>query len=253
MVHWFIKEVIWSFYPPRYKQLCNKKFFSSLKFMSVVLLVSFLLAGILFFPKLFTIKAVIENEIDKFAVFNVQADVSTTAPITLPTNKPLLVIDTVSDRNISKEVFVITNDSLKYRLIGKNSVPLSGFKNIKESKRIVSGFLTVLFVLLLPAVFILFYFKFWLKYFLLVFFVSVILFILFELTRWRLKFKQVLNIACHTAVVMVVLEVVSAPINTGYLLPFLKFLGINIYAVTLALFCIFSIAGIVFVNIKKKK
>ena len=71
----------------------------------------------------------------------------------------MFVVDASSDRNISKEFFVVTKDSVKYRLFGRHSVPLSGFKNIKESKRIVSGFLTVLFVLLLPAVFILFYFR----------------------------------------------------------------------------------------------
>ncbi|OYT31551.1 hypothetical protein DRJ22_00360 [Candidatus Woesearchaeota archaeon] len=253
MVHWLLKEVIWSFYPPRYKQLCNQKVRSSLKFLSSILFVSFILASVLFLPKIVTIRSAIEHEIDKFSVFDIKADVSTSAPVVIPSNNPLFVVDASSDRNISKEFFVVTKDSVKYRLFGRHSVPLSGFKNIKESKRIVSGFLSVLAVLMLPSVFILLYIKFWIKYFLIVFFVSLVLFILFELTRWRLKFRQVFNIACHTVLVMVVLEVVSAPFGTRYLFPFLKFLGVNVYAVSLALFSVFTVAGFVFVNVKKKK
>ncbi len=246
----FFKEALSCFYPPRYKILCTKKVRSSLKFMSIILLLTFLIAGVLYLPKLFTLKSSIEDQLDNFVLFNIQANFTTSAPIKIPFSRPLFIIDSEESHNISNELFIVSKDSIKYRFFGKKSLPLSDFKDVKVNKKRVSAFFSILFILLLPSIFIILYIKFWIKYFLLIYLMSFILFILFELTHWRLKFKQILNVACHTAIIMIVIELVSVPFGTAYLLPLIKFLGIKIYAITLVLFAFFTVAGVIFANKK---
>lgn len=246
----FFKEVVWCFYPPRYKILCTKKLRSSLKFMSLVLFFAFIIAAVLYAPKLITLKSSIEDQLDNFVLFNINANFTTSAPVKIPYSRPLFIIDSAEEHNISNELFIFSQDKIKYRFFGKHSVPLSTFKDVKANKKRASAFFSVLFILLLPSIFILLYFKFWIKYFLIIYLISFILFILLELTHWRLKFRQILNIACHTSIIMIVLELVSAPFGTAYLLPLVKFLGINIYAVTLVLFAFFTVAGVIFANKK---
>ena len=57
----FIKEVVWSLYPPRYRQLANKKFSQSLGYMSRMLLIAFVIAGLILLPKFAMMKDQIQD------------------------------------------------------------------------------------------------------------------------------------------------------------------------------------------------
>lgn len=248
----FIKEVIWSLYPPRYHELSDQKFRKSLKYMSKILLIAFLLAGLLYIPKLFFMKGGIQDELGKFSQFSFSGTVTQTEPVSIPHHKPFVVMDMNSNLTLTQEIFVIDKDNIQYRWFGVKRVPLNDFKDISGHKAEVSGFLAALITMLLPGIAILLYIRAWLKYFFLVLIIGTLLFIIFELTRFRMRWKQMLNIGMHALTLVILIETVSAPISAAYLLPVKRFIGVNIYAVTTLLLAALMIFGIVGAQVVEK-
>ncbi len=244
----FIKEVVWTFYPPRYRQLADKSFFSSLWYMSRILLLAFLISGIIIFPKLFSLKSSFESEFTKFEQLDFNANISQSAPIIIPASKPWVVIDLNSRLNLTSEFFVVDNETIKYRFLGITTV-----SHEEADGKGIGQLSVVMFSLMLPGIAILLYARSWLKYFLLVFVIAIVFFIIMELSRLRLRWKQMLNIAAHAITPIIILESVSAPITTVYLIPVLKFLGLRIYAVSLVVLAFFMIVGIIGYHFEERR
>ena len=249
----FIKEVTWSFFPPRYRQLADKPFRKSLGYLSKVLLLAFLIAGILFVPKLFLLKDTFESELSKFESFQVSGDVRQSDKITIPKHNPWVVVDLNANLTLTKEIMVIDKETIKYRFLGIKSIPREQLKDISGNRAGVSRFLSAILLLMLPGIALLLYIRTWLKYFLLIIVAGTLFFIIMELSRFRLTWKQMLNIAAHALTAVIFIEVISAAITTVYLLPILRFLGVSIYAITTAIFAFMIIVGIVGYNIEEHR
>ena len=249
----FIKEVIWSFFPPRYRQLADKPFRKSLSYMSRVLLFAFLLAGILFIPKVFMLKGTVESELSKFETFTVSSDIKQSDKITIPRHNPWVVVDLNNNLTLTKEIIVIDKDTIKYRFLGIKSIPHEQLKDVSGNRSGVSRFFAAVLLLMLPGIALLLYIRTWLKYFFLIIVAGTVLFIVTELSKFRLQWKQMLNIASHALTAVILIEVVSAAISTAYLIPALRFLGVSIYAITTAIFIFMLIVGIVGYNIEDRR
>jgi len=244
----FIKEVVWSFFPPRYKQLADKPFRKSLGYMSKILLIAFILAGLLYIPKLFLMKDVMEEEFGKFGAFKLDGEVVQNDKITVPRHNPWLVIDLNNNLTLTKEIFVIDKNNVQYRFLNTKSIPREQLKDFGANKARVSGFLTMILIMLLPGIAILLYIRMWLKYLLLIFVFGTLFFIIMELSKFRLKWKQMLSIASHALTAVIFIEVISAAITTAYLIPVMRFLGVSIYAITTIIFAFLMVVGIIGYN-----
>jgi hypothetical protein len=249
----FIKEVVWSFFPPRYLQLANKPFRKSLGYMSRVLLIAFVIAGLLFIPKLFTLKDTTESELSKFEHFTVSSNVTQSDRITIPKHNPWVVVDLNANLTLTKEIIVIDKDTVKYRFLGIKSIPREQLKDVSGNRPGVSRFVAAMILLMLPGIALLLYIRAWLKYFLLIFVMGTFVFIVMELSKLRLSWKQMLNIASHALTAVIFIEVVSAAIATTYLIPVLRFLGVSIYAITTAVFVFMMIVGVVGYHIEARR
>jgi len=242
----FIKEVIWAFYPPRYKQLADKKFRHSLKYMSTVLLIAFLIAGILFLPKIFMLKSTIQDELSKFETLRLDGNITQTAPVTIPKTNPWVVVDLNANRTLTKEILVIDKETVQYRFLGIKSIPREQLKEPSAYKPRASGFFAIMLLLTLPGIVLLLFLRMWLKYFFLIIAFGTFFFLISELSKFRLKWKQMLNIASHALTAVIFIEVIAAVFTTIFLLPIFRFLGVSVFAVTLLVFAgmmIFGIAG----------
>ncbi len=241
----FLKEIVWSFFPPRYKQLADKPFRKSLTYLSKVLLIAFILAGLLYIPKLFLLKDVMQDEFAKFSSFKLDGEVTQTDRISIPHHNPWLVIDLNSNVTLTKEIFVIDKETVQYRFLNTQSIQREQLKDFSANKAKVSGFLTTILVMLFPGIAILLYVRMWLKYLLMIFVFGTLFFIIMELSNFRLKWKQMLNIATHALTLVIFIEVISAALTTAYLIPVMRFLGVSIYAVTTLIFAFLMVVGIV--------
>lgn len=246
----FLKEVVWSFFPPRYKQLADKPFRKSLTYLSKVLLIAFLLAGLLYLPKLFLMKDVMQDEFSKFTSFKLDGEVTQTDKISIPRHNPWLVIDLNNNLTLTKEIFVIDKENVQYRFLNTQSIKREQLKDFSANKAKVSSFLTTVLIMLLPGITILLYIRMWLKYLLMIFVFGTLLFVIMELSKFRLKWKQMLNIAAHSLTLIIFIEVISAALTTAYLIPVMRFLGVSIYAVTTLIFVFLIVVGVVGYNVE---
>jgi hypothetical protein len=249
----FLKEIVWSFFPPRYKQLADKPFRKSLTYLSKVLLIAFILAGLLYVPKLFLLKDVMQDEFSKFSSFRLDGEVAQTDRISIPHHNPWLVIDLNSNVTLTKEIFVIDKETVQYRFLNTRSIQREQLKDFSANKAKVSGFLTTILVMLFPGIAILLYVRMWLKYLLMIFVFGTLFFIIMELSNFRLKWKQMLNIAAHSLTLVIFIEVISAALTTAYLIPVMRFLGVSIYAVTTLIFAFLMVVGIVGCSIEARR
>lgn len=249
----FIKEVIWCFYPPRYKQLSEKSFSSSVWFMTRMLVIAFLIAGLFFLPQLISMKGELENGLSQFSALSIQPALAQSAPFAFPSKDPWVKVDLNSNLSLSKELIAIDQSSIQYRFINvRNITQLELFQPL-EHKATVAGFLTKLFILFLPGVALFLFVRFWFKYFLMTLIMGTLFFIIMELSQYRLRYKQMLSIAAHAVAPIMILEVVSAAIYSQYLLPLptIKFAGLYIYAVSFIIMAIIMVAGIVGCKVKE--
>jgi hypothetical protein len=230
--------------------LADKPFRKSLVYLSKVLLIAFILAGLLYVPKLFLLKGVMQDEFSKFSSFKLDGEVTQTDRISIPHHNPWLVIDLNSNLTLTKEIFVIDKENVQYRFLNTQSIKREQLKDFSANKAKVSGFLTTILVMLFPGIAILLYIRMWLKYLLMIFVFGTLFFIIMELSKFRLKWKQALNIAAHSLTSIILIEVISAALTTTYLIPVMRFLGVSIYAVTTLIFALMMVIGILGYNIE---
>jgi len=247
-----LKEVAWSIHPKRYKFLSERKFRTSLVYLSKMLLLLLLVSSVFALPKVFSMRATVMDEIEKFSTFSVAGNVSTSAPVTIPQARPVLVVDLEDQRNISDESFLVTRDKIQYRFFGKKTVPIGAIVDPKNNRAAAARFLSSVFVMFAPALLFYFYAYMWLKYVLLVMVAACVFFVLLELTKFRLKWWQLASIGTHALTVPLALEVLAQPFSIAFLLPVGKFLGTPLNLVPIVLFVVLMIAGIICARIEWK-
>ena len=169
-------------------------------------------------------------------------------PIFIPSKDPLLTVDLQSDRNIQKEIFLINKDEFQFRFLGKRKIDMDKLKDPAAHKQEVGTFVTSLLLLSAPGFAFIIFVKAAIKYLVITLFFGLIAFFLMDLTNYKLRFRRVLSIAAHAGVPIVLIETIAAVTNPDVLLPFMRFIGLNIYAVTLTLWFFYIIICIVFVH-----
>jgi hypothetical protein len=253
MISQFIKEVAYSFHPLRYQYLSEKKYSSSLFFMSRIIMIAIIIAAVLAVPKIFALKSGIEQEIGKFTSFTITGNVTASEPINIPSTTPITIIDLVTEnKTIGDETFLITKDKIHYRFFGLKSINIADLKDVTSHQKAVGGFITVLLLMFLPAFGLLLFVSLLIKYFILTLLASLAFFVLLELTHFRLKFKKMLSVTCHAATIGILLEVLSMPFSTNYLIPTIKFLGTYVYLIPLAIFLGYTLIVIILTYYDKK-
>ena len=234
----FVKEIVWAFYPPRYKQLSQKPIYRSIGFMTRMLVIAFLLAGIVFLPKLFTLKSTIESQFKTFDEFTLSSKITQHDQFTVPVNNPWIRVDFNNNLTLKDELFVIDTSSVQYRLLNPNRIDQDQLKHPTEHTLAASRFVGTLVLLLIPGVALVLFVRSWLRYVLLVVTFGTLFFVIIDLTRYKMKWRQMMSVAAHAISPIIILEVVASAISTRFLLPvpLVRFLGLKFYAVTLLLF-----------------
>lgn len=249
----FLKEVIWSLYPPRYKELSEKRFSESVKHMAKVLAILCLLASLLFVPTIINLKDDIESGFKKFTAFSLAPSISQSDEVTIPQDHPWIRVNLNTNLTLKEELFVVDQSTVQYRLLGIKSIEQKTLLDPATNVAQVSGFASTILTMLLPGIGFFLYVRMLLKYFLLVVLMGTLAFIVLELTKFKLKYKEALNIAAFAITPILALEVLPAPINTDFLLPVFRFVGIDVFAIPIFLFIGMMVFGIVGYHIGSKR
>jgi len=242
----FIKEVIWSFYPPRYRQLADKPVYKSFGFMSKMLIIVFLLAGLVFVPKLFMLSSSIQDQLGVFDELKLTPKVTQRAEFAVPTSKPWIRIDFNNNLTLKDEMLVIDHDTLQYRLLSPKKIPQAQLREPAAYRTETDSFFTLVIVLMIPGVALLLFVRAWLKYALLIFLFGTFFFIITDLTRYKMKWRQMISVAAHAITPILVVEVIASAITTFFLfeIPKIRFLGLKLFAITLILYAVMMILAV---------
>ena len=248
----FLKEVLYCFNPTKFKQLKEKGFWKSYSFLLKVLFLAFIIAALLLIPKLAGLRADIVDDISKINIINISGKIETTEPVFIPSKDPLFTIDLRTDRNMKNELFLINKEEFQFRFLGKRKIDLEKLKDPAEHKQEVGTFLASLILLAAPGFAFLIFVKAAIKYLIITSLFGLLAFFLMDLTHYKLKFKKVMSIAVHAGVPIVLIETIAAATNPKVLFPFMRFIGLNIYAVTLTIWFFYIILCIVAIHTKKE-
>lgn len=243
----FIKELISSVNPFHYKTLCLHSTDKSIKFLSKILLISYVIFLFLFVPQLFNIPDYLQEKISHVSHVDINGTFEMTEPVFIPDKDPWLVVDTSGNySDVETARLIFTKEEVKYRTL-KNfeEIKYGELKNVKEKSSEIASLLSFFALFVLPSFVFTGYFILFLKYFLWAFIFGTATFLLLDLTTFSVSYKKVFNASVFALVLVVPLEVILLAINHNYLLPIFEIFKIPFYAVTILIYFILYLFGLV--------
>ncbi|MEK6857100.1 MAG: DUF1189 family protein [Nanoarchaeota archaeon] len=247
MLELFIKELISSANPFQYKTLCLHPTGKSVKFLLKLILISYIVFLFLFVPKLFEIPSYLQEKISHVSQVDINGTFDMREPVFIPDKNPWLVVDTSGNYSDVKTARIIfTKEEIKYRTLKSfEEIKYSELKNVKEKSPEIAGLLSFFALFILPSFIFIGYFILFLKYFLWAFVFGTATFLLLDLTTFSIAYKKVLNASTFALVLVVPIEIILLAINHNYLLPIFDIFKIPFYAVTLLIYVILYLFGLV--------
>ncbi len=251
----FLGEVVQTFSPSHWGEISQRSINKSIGFFSKVLILAFVVMLLLAIPTLLKLPRGISEQLGKFEALQLSGKFNMSSPIKLPKSDPVIVFDTSGAyTELTKERVVITRDKIFYRPLFKTyDLNTEELKDLKNNREQVKTFLAMLAFFLLPSVLFYAYLVVWLKYFLLIVILSLIVFLLLDLTHWRRTWKEIMVIACHVSTLPVLAEVVVGAIDAKFLIPVLSIAGlIQLYLVPAVVLSVLTIGAALCVHYQVK-
>ena len=243
----FFTELINSFKPDSYSAISKFPSSRAVKYFTKVLILALVIMCLLFIPKIANIPAQVSEEASKVEEINLDKCLKTGSVINIPDEDPFLVIDpTDQPKLIGEEKLLLTKESFSHNL----------FKDPKtislKDKAGVGKFLAIVALFTLPSIVIITFILFWIKYLIILLLISIVYFLLLDLTHFRLRWKQVFNAVCFASTIPILIEVISIAFNSDSLIPLLEFAGIKVYLIGLIIFLVTSAIAVGYVNLRKE-
>ena len=210
-------------------------FRKSVWFFSKSLFFAFVIMGVLYIPTLVRLPAYFDQQMSKFKSLSIDSNFTVSSPVYFPERDGLIIIDTTGLHQKPKyERFLITHEGVFFKLFRESHfIKAESFRDVLSHRDSFVLLFAAILVVVLPALAFWSYVFLWLKYLFLIIFLGSVFFTLFDLTHWRKSLKQMLGIAAYVSFVPMMIEVVSLPFGTEYLLPVFQTIGIDLYAVPL--------------------
>jgi hypothetical protein len=252
----FFKELWQSFMPSHWEELSSKPSGKGVSFFTKVLLLAFVLMILLAIPKLIKLPGEISTQLNKFDVLQLSGNFTMSSPIKLPESEPIFVFDTSGAyTDLTDERVLITSEKVFYRpFFGTHYVNTEQLKDLKKNRENVKRFMAALVFFVLPSIVFYAFVTAWLKYFLMIFTLSIILFVLLDLTHWRRTWKELFVTTCYASTVPVLVEVVVGAINPKLLVPVLSISGlVQLYLVPAVILSVLSIGAAICVYYNKEE
>jgi len=254
----FFRELGRSFLPSHWAEISKRTVGNGIVFFTKVLLLAFMLMMLLAVPLLVKMPGEISNQLAKFDVLQLSGNFTMSSPVKMPKSEPLIIFDTSGAyTELTTERVLITKDKIFYRpFIRTQYVNTEQLKDLKKNRENVKRFLAVLVFFVLPSVLFYAFITVWLKYFLMIFTLSIILFVLLDLTHWRRTWKELFVVSCYASTLPVLAEVVLGAVKPVLLVPVLSIAGlVKLYLVPAVVLAVLSIGAslCVYYNTKEEK
>ena len=222
----FLRVLLKSANPWQLRHLSHRHRKDNLKFLLLLVLISFVLMCIVTLPKIIGLPDYLSGKFSSFEKFEVNLTTEMKEPIVFTESKPEIIVDTTGTyTNLSKERLLITKDRIFYRFLFKEgSIKTGEYKDLLGKKDELSNLATIMVILAMPSVLLISYVLYVIKYFLISLLFSFIAFFTLKLIRYKLKFKDVYTMSIYALFYYVLLDVLFIPFNVGVYLSYLPLL-----------------------------
>ncbi len=252
----FFRELWQSFTPSHWAEISKKTAGNGISFFTKVLLLAFVVMMLLAIPSLVKMPKEISDQLGKFDALQLSGNFTMSSPIKLPKSEPFIIFDTSGAfTELTTERVLVTKEKIFYRpFIKTHSQYTEQLKDLKKNRENVKRFLSALVFLVLPSILFYAYIVVWLKYFLMIFTLSIILFVLLDLTHWRRTWKELFVTCCHVSTLPVLAEVVLGAVKPGLLVPVLSIAGlVKLYLVPAVVLAVLAIGASLCVHYNRKE
>lgn len=252
----FWKELGQAFLPSHWKEISQRPAGQGVGFFSRALLLAFVLILLLSLPALVKMPHTISDQLNKFEALRLSGNFTMTSPILLPRNEPLLIFDTSGAYDeLTNERVLITKEKIFYRPLFKTySIRTEALKDLKNNRDNVNVFLAALVFFLLPAILFWAYVAVWLKYFLMMLALSIIVFVVLDLTHWRRTWKELFVISCYVSTIPLLAEVIVGTLNSKLLIPILSIAGlVQLYLIPAVILAVLTVGAALCVHSNTKE
>ena len=242
-----LKRVYMSVNPADFEKLINKPLSKAFKHLFVTLFIMFIIMSLFALPKIITLSSYLEEQFSNFDTLKIDMDVEMNSPLIISKKDPQIIIDTTNQLNLTTEKLLIAKGYLQYKPYNRiEMINYSGLKNVLENKDDISDMLAFLIILGLPSILITIYIMFAIKYVFIAFFATIIAFIIARIRINPIKFKKILKASLYSLTAMIIIEVISVPFSTKYLIPFIQLTGMNFYFSTTFLYAVTFLSAVWF-------
>ncbi len=252
----FFKEAWETFLPSKWDEISQRPAGKGIGFFTKVLVFAFIIMMLTAIPWLIKMPAEISDNLAKFDVLQLSGNFTMSSPIKIPKTDPFFVFDTSGAyTEIRTERVLITEEKIFYKpFIKTYSQHTEQLKDLKKNRENVKRFMAFLVFFVLPSILFYAFVTVWLKYFLMILALSVILFVLLDLTHWRRTWKELFVISCYVSVLPVLVEVIVGAIKPGFLIPILSIAGlVQLYLIPAVILAVLAIGASLCVYYNKKE
>jgi len=253
----FSREIFHAFNPKKFHELAEKPFWDSVKFMTKILVIAYIIMAILMIPKLVNLKDNIHSELSKFDTFSLKGEVTQSSQIKIPEKEPLIIIDASGDEIIpGKEKITVTRNSLFYKFFTRKEVPLNQIKEMSQNKSVVSKLFLYIMAFIFPSIVFFSFAGIWIKYFLFAIFIGTLVFLMADLTRFSQSWKTCFKSVFYASPIIILVEAVSSALYPGWMIALFSFWGLHLYLIPLVAWLVLSlifVSCLHFYKLKKQK
>lgn len=235
MLEKFSQEITASVNPLKYPFLACKKVGSSVSFLIKILLISCVLAGLLFWPQINVLNYEIKQELEKIEDINVTGGVKLSEDIKIPSENPWLYATDKKTVNYNGSKIFISPDLIKYNTFKKEYEFKMNAEWAEKKEKLkpaitylltflITGFLTIIFLILLA------------KYLIISSSLGLLGYLLLDLTPFNVSIKKSFNTAFYSTIWLIPLEIITWPLGNNWLLPVKELFYVKIYLIPLLVY-----------------
>ncbi len=220
--------------PDSYRTLIKKNFKRAFSYFSILILLCLFILFVVNIKGILSFPNELNSTISKFTSFKFNPDIKAPQDVNFNYN----IVYTPTDRNISNENMLLTNDIINikepclslipfYCSLKEEKVisePYSEFFDLKSNSDLITT-LKILIIILIPTLFILIYLFLFIKFLLIILTIAILGSVFLTIFKKRAPFKDLLKISLYSSTVFIVASMFS--FNYSYRI--LPLLGLLIY------------------------
>jgi hypothetical protein len=226
----FFKDVWLALNPWRYDEVPDRTGKETFRYFFGFLFLMFVIALLLFIP---AIASFVGNFMDHFEVLELKANTTMKSALLIPEERPMVTIDTrISEGELTEGKVLITDDYVYSKKPWSSKVvrsPVGDYNDLLENQ----WFLTLLLIMLLPAMLFLFYILYAIKALLIILLATLVAFIVARLSRFEVSFADGFKCGLLAATPMIIIDMLTVPFR------------LNTYGAPYIAFAIFFIVGFI--------